>query len=242
MSYTRTAGMPTTARDPTVPRFHMEAVEDAVATASAGRPIYRQEERVQIIQPGNPNSPVMLVNDDHRQKWPEQYARFRAGEEHTVDGTPIDNWPALKKVHVLELKAKGIFTIEQCAGLSDPACQTLGMGGTAIRSMAKAYLDDAEAIALVTMAVDQRDKAEALAATLQRQLDELTPLVNQMHTELMALKNAPSPIMTYVPGMHDPVQQAVQNAPREAPAGSSLDNLTVTPRRGRPPANREASP
>jgi hypothetical protein len=233
--------MPRTDVDSTVPRFHMEAVEDAIATAAAGRPIYRQEERVQIIQPGNPNSPVMLVNEDHRNKWPDQYARFRAGEDHTIDGTPIEQWPFLKKVNVLELKGKGIFTVEQCAALSDLACQGLGMGGTAIRSMAKAYLDDAEAIALVTMAVDQRDKAEAQVATLQRQLDELKSLTNQMHTELMALKNAPSPIMTYVPGMHDPVQQAMQDAPRGAVAGSSLDALTATPRRGRPPVNRDAA-
>lgn len=225
--YTRTMGAPgaPAVRDSTIPRFHMEAVTDEVASAAQGRPIFFQQERVQFIQPGNTNSPVAIVTDEHRQRWPEQYDAFKRNEEWSVDGTPLEQWPFLKKVNVLELKAMGVFSVEQAAGLSDAACQRIGMGGQAIRQAAAAYLDDAQAMAIVSEAISEREKAETRAAHAEKQLAELRPMVESMHAELMALKNAAPPTETFIQGMHDPVQQAIRAAPFPQPASSSLDAL-----------------
>lgn len=236
--YTRTMGMPQTGRDSTIPRFHMEAVEDQVATAAQGRPIYFQQERVQFIQPGNPNSPVAIVTEEHRQRWPEQYQAFKRNEEWSVDGTPLEQWPFLRKVNVLELKAQGIFTVEQCAGLSDLACQNMGMGGMAIRDAAKAYLSDAEAMKIVSQAINEKDAAEARAAHAEKRLSELEPMLNQMHAELMALKNAAPAVETFIQGMHDPVQQGVRAQPPAPPSSSSLDALAT---QRRPRVKQEAA-
>ena len=225
--YTRTHGMPQTGKDSTIPRFHMEAVEDPVATAAQGRPIFFQQERVQFIQPGSSNSPVEIVNEGHRQRWPEQYAAFKKGEEWAVNGTPLEQWPFLRKVNVYELKALGIFTVEQCADLSDIACQNMGMGGMAIREQAKAYLSDADAMKIVSQAMADKDAAETRAAHAEKRLNELEPLVNQMHAELMALKNAAPAVETFIQGVHDPVQQAMRAAPTAPLAVSSLDSLAV---------------
>jgi hypothetical protein len=238
--YTRTNGAPQAGRDSTIPRFHMEAVHDPIGSAKAGHPVFFQQERVQIIQPGNPNSPVLLVNEEHKQRWPEHYKRFRDGEDFVADGTPLEQWPFLKKTHVLELKAQGIHTVEQCAGLSDLACQNMGMGGRAIRDNAKAYLDDAAAMSIVSDAIARADKAEQDNALLQKRLDELRPMMDQMHSELMMLKNQQPASETYVPGMHDPVQQAAQMIPQQAQP-SSLDSLATARRpRGRQPAEAAA--
>lgn len=222
-SYTRTEGVPQ-ARDSTIPRFHMEPVEDPVASASAGRPIFAQQERVQIIQPGNPNSPVFRVTDEHRNRWPEHYKRFRAGEEVTADGTPLEQWPFLKRNHVLELKAIGIHTVEQCAGLSDLAVQNIGMGGRSIRENANAYLDEAAQISITSAALARAEAAEAREAAMAKQMSELRPMMDRMHTELMALKNAAPATETYVPGQHDPIAYAAQMF-QEPVAASSLDSL-----------------
>lgn len=239
--YTRTMLAPQTGRDSTIPRFHMEAVEDPVATAAQGRPIFFQQERVQFIQPGSSNSPVEVVNEGHKQRWPEQYAAFRAGEEWAVNGTPLEQWPFLRKVNVYELKALGIFTVEQCADLSDIACQNMGMGGQAIRTAAKAYLSDADAMKIVSQAIAEKDAADARAAHAEKRLSELEPLVNQMHAELMALKNAQSSSDTYVQGVHDPVQQAIRAGGNAPAAQSSLDALATARRpRGRAPAEAVA--
>src|SRR6266567_5625168 len=103
MFYARTNGAPQAGRDSTIPRFHIEAIDDPAASAAAGRPIFRPQERVQLINPGNTNSPVEIVNDGHRERWPEHYARFKAGEEFSAEGTPLEQWPFLRKVNVLEL-------------------------------------------------------------------------------------------------------------------------------------------
>lgn len=224
MSYTRTQGAPQTGRDATIPRFHMEPVEDPTASAKAGRPIFVQQERVQIIQPGNTNSPVLLVTDNERQRWPEQYARFKAGDEATIDGTPLEQWPFLKRNHVMELKAIGIFSVEQCAGLSDIAVQSIGMGGRSIRENAKAYLDEADQISITSAALARAESAEARIAAMEHQMAQMRPLMDQLHTENMQLKNsAPAP-ETYLPGA---IPQMGMTTP-EPVASSSLDGLSTS--------------
>lgn len=231
-AYTRTLGAPQQ-RDSTIPRFHMEAVEDPVASAAQGRPIFFQQERVQFIQPGNTNSPVEIVNENHRQRWPEQYAAFRKGEDWAVNGTPLEQWPFLRKVNVYELKALNIFTVEQCADLSDIACQNMGMGGMAIRTAAKAYLSDADAMKIVSQAIADKDTADARAAHAEKRLSELEPLVERMHAELMAMKNAAPSVETFIQGVHDPVQQAIRAGGNDPPAPSSLDALAARRPRGK---------
>jgi hypothetical protein len=218
----------------------MHPVEDPVGSAAAGRPIFIQQERVQIIQPGNPNQPVELVRDDHRQRWPEQYAAFRRGEEVTADGTPLEQWPVLNRGQVLEMKAMGLHTVQQCAGLSDLAVQKIGMGGARIRELAKAYLDEADQMAITTAALDRAEKAEARLAQLEAQAEESRTLLNQMHAELMQFKNRQPEFQTYVPGQHDPLQphNQPQGVPQGVAAASSLDSLGAA--RGRPRTGKAA--
>src|SRR5579859_7417213 len=102
-----------------------------------------------------------------------------------------------------------------------------GHGGMAIREQAKAYLSDADAMKIVSQAMADKDAAETRAAHAEKRLNELEPLVNQMHAELMALKNAAPAVETFIQGVHDPVQQAMRAAPTAPLAVSSLDSLAV---------------
>lgn len=227
-SYTRTMGAPVAGRDPTFPRFHTEAVPDPVASNAAGRPIFREEERVQIINPGNPNQPVFVVTDDHRNRWPEQYKQFQAGQEVTMGGTPLEQWPILKRGHVLEMRAMGIHTVEQCAGLSDLALQKLGMNGAKIRDLAKSYLDEADQMAVTTAALARAEAAESRIAALEHSNNEQRLLLDQVHGELMRVKALPSAVDAYVPGDHDPMQahNRAQLVTQPA-AASSLESLAA---------------
>ena len=239
-TYSRNYSSPQVGRDSSLPRFHLEPVKDEVASAAAGRSIFIQQERVQIIQPGNPNQPVFLVTDEHREKWPEQYAAFKRGQEQTGDGTPLEQWPVLSRAQVLEMKAIGLHTVEQCAGLSDLAIQKIGMGGQKIRDLAMSYLDDAEQQALTTAALDRAEKAEGRVAGLEKQVAELRTLLDQVHGDLMNMRNQPSAIETYVPGLHDPMQPHNQAIAAPSGSASSLDALMEPRKRGRPPVNRAA--
>lgn len=225
--------------DPSQPRFFMDAQQDEAATAAAGRPIFKQRELVQILQPGSPNQPVFEVTDEYRNRWPEQYAAFKRGEEMSVEGTPLEQWPVLNRQMVMELKALQIYTVEQCAALSDLAVQKIGLGGRAIRDRALAYLDDAAAVALQERLTHENDQQRAEIMSLRRQVEELGSLVNSLHSQMMTAQNAPHPLATAVPMHSDPVEMAKMGSSyqtQQPVAQSALDRLTSAPvkRRGRP--------
>ncbi len=91
-TYTRSTSLaPNQARN--YPRFFIETMRDENASRQNGREMFRDEERVEIVMPGNPYTrPVMRVTDEHRQIWPKQYEAFKAGQEIAIDGTPLEAW------------------------------------------------------------------------------------------------------------------------------------------------------
>jgi hypothetical protein len=225
--------------DRIVPRFFIESVADEGASAREGRPIFRDQERVELMMPGNTfNVPVEIVNDTHRQRWPEQYKAFKAGQEMAVEGTPLEQWPILKRSQVLELKALNLFTVEHVAGMPDATCQRF-MGGMRLRNLAKAYLDDAQAASVLAATTADNERKDAQIADLNLKVEQLTNALSQLHDNFQALRNAPSPVASHIPGLHDPVELA-KGAPESG--GSSLDSLPELPRRkgGRPPLPRDA--
>lgn len=222
-----------------IPMFFIESVPDEVASASAGRPIFRDEERVEIIFPGNPHTrPVKIVTDEERMRWPDQYKAFKAGQEVAIDGTPIEEWPRLKKSQVYELKALGFMTIESIAAMSDLACQRIGLGGRQLKELATAFLDDAERNKLNEKQAAEIDARTAEIAALKNQLASLSAMLTPMHAELQALKNAPHPIASVIPGMVDPIEQAKAGfvPSQAAPATSSLADLGARKRPAQAPA------
>jgi hypothetical protein len=122
------------------PRFFVDQVQDMVASEMQGRPIFRDEERVEIIMPGNPHTrPVARVTDEHRQRWPQHYEAFREGIEVSPEGTPLEEWPILKRSQVLELKALGFMTVEQVGTWTISSIQRIGMGGRRLKDIAAVF-------------------------------------------------------------------------------------------------------
>lgn len=245
-SFTRTYGAPSAA---VYPQFFVEAVQDPVASAAAGRPIFREEERVEIIMPGisNLTRPVERVSDEHRQRWPKEYEAFKAGREVALTGTPIEEWPRLNKAQVRELKYFDVRTVEDIANLSDAAGQRIGIGWTQLRDTARAFLDDAEHLKQNTQLSAEVDSLKSQNAALKNQVEELGVLMREMHAQLMAQKNAPHPVATAIPGLYDPVQAPGYAAAAEAagPArerpSSSLGQFARSERRRRGQPKDEAA-
>ncbi len=207
------------------PRFYLDPVQDELATAQEGRPIFREIERVEIFLPGNPwTQPVHNVTDEHRSRWPREYELFRQGMEQTAAGTPLAEWPILNRAQVLELKAIQLQTVEEMAELSDHACQR-AMGLTQLRAKARAYLDDAAAMALTEQLSSQLEMQRTENASLQRQVKELGDLVTKLHGEVMGMRNAPSAIATTIPGQADPFQQIAMQHPGVDDRGNPTSSL-----------------
>ena len=117
------------------------------ASKQAGRPLFEDREFVTILIPGmrgtSANEPV---NDEHKQRWPREYAAFLAGKEAPLDGTPLSEWAhsTMTKSRVQELAYFNIRTVEHMAAVGDGALQNLGMGAFELRATARAFLDAAK--------------------------------------------------------------------------------------------------
>src|SRR5579871_4014755 len=135
---------PSGPRAPAIPRFKTEAVHLPFKSKAAGRPIYEDREFVEILIPGDRRSmAVEPVTDEHKARWPDAYAAFRAGREAPLEGTPLADWPnsALTRSRVEELAYFNIRTVEHLAALNDAQLQALGMGARELREAARAFLE-----------------------------------------------------------------------------------------------------
>ncbi len=180
-TYTRTNSLgPSEARS--YPRFFIEAVRDDNASRLKGRDIFREEERVEIIMPGNPYTrPIMRVAHEHREMWPKEYAAFKAGQEVAIDGTPLEAWARLRPHQLYELKALGFKTVEQVAHMDDRAIALLGASGRRLREFAQGFMSDsARAAALERLAAENDVKSSEVEdlklklKTMQEAVDRLS--------------------------------------------------------------------
>lgn len=230
-SYTRTNGA-APGQATVYPRFFMEAVQDIMASEQQGRPIFREEERVEIIMAGNPYArPVFRVAHEHRERWPSEYEAFKKGQEISPDGTPLEQWPVLKRAMVLELKALNFVTVEQLAAMSDHAMQQIPMYGRRLKDLAQAYLDDAKAIAMVTAATAQNERKDQEIAALKLQVENMASQMQTMFAQMQARLDAPHPIASGVPGMGDPMEALRQAQSPPPHVQSSFADLPTAPRK-----------
>jgi hypothetical protein len=217
------------------PRFFMDEVLDALASEREGRPVYLEEERVELNLPGNPyTKPVVRVTDEHRERWPDEYEAFRRGEEIAVSGIPLEQLPFLKRTQVLELKALGFLTVEHLAEMNDHAMQRIPMYGRRLKELAAAYLDDAVAMAALAQAQAEIDRRDAEIGALRLQIENLTAQMTNIFAQLQQRLDAPNPLTTIIPGALDPTEVAKLHAPPPEPAQSSFADLPeLTSRRRR---------
>ncbi len=238
-SYTRTEGRQAGG---VYPRFFTESVKDHLASAREGRDIFKPEERVEIIMPGisQLTKPVERVTQEHIDRWPDDYKRFKAGQEMALDGTPLEQWPILKREMVLELKHLGFMTVEQVAAMSDLAIQRIPMLGRRLKELAKAYLDDEQASALLARTTAEKERQDTIIAEQNEKIANLSALAEKLSAQVLMLQNAPSAIATHVPGMHDPIAAAQQAQMQPEASQSALMDLPA-PRQRRGKAAETAA-
>lgn len=156
--------------DTCIPRFYMEAEQ----IMQDGIPVYRDVEMVEVIMPGNAlTKPCQIVTDFQRNRWPKQYAAFKANEEMPVEGTPLEQWPILTRSMVLTLKSLEFRTVEDLSKMGEHAIQKIGMGGRELKKMAAAYIDDSQRMAITNKAIEDAAKFERRAAELETQVSRL---------------------------------------------------------------------
>lgn len=169
------------AEDTAFPRFYRDKAENAFRSNQEGRPVFDEVEMVEIIIPGQPQSiATRRVKQEHRDRWPQHYAAFKAGLEPAQDGSPLEEWPPLSPAQVANLKALQIHTVEQLAGASDTALEKIGMGARALRDKAAAWLSNAAGGQALSEALARAERAEAQITTLEGNYNDLAARVERL--------------------------------------------------------------
>jgi hypothetical protein len=79
----------------------------------------------------------------------------------------------LKKAHILELKAKGVHTVEQLRAIPDSAFHSFGMGIREMRDAAISYMKNAEGSGEVTRLMAENANLRVDLDAMKEQLAEL---------------------------------------------------------------------
>lgn len=162
------------------PIFQTQAVQHNGKSEEAGRAIFEDREFVEIHIAGDNKSVVVKkVDQTIIDRWPEQYAAFKAGKEAPVDGMPIQEWPMLTVSKVAELKALNIKTVESLAELKDTGIQRIGMGGRELVKQAQAYLKVSKSAAAAQKYAKENEKLHDEIDMLKAQIKELSDKMDQ---------------------------------------------------------------
>ena len=175
---------PNAPKSPAIAQFFTEPLKMEFKSKEAGRPIFEDREYVRIIIPGDRRSMVVEpVNDEHKGRWPTEYAAFVAGKEAPLEGTSLADWPQIGRSQVEELAYFNIRTIEQMAAVTDGQLQNLGMGSRELRERAKLFLEvSSKGTAPLSKLLSENERLNAEVLRLTTELTEA-------NTELRLLKN-----------------------------------------------------
>lgn len=191
--------------------FSVEAVKNNAASEKEGRPIFVNREMVTIVFPADRQRTV--VRPAHAQwtkiggkvvtyaeRFPEQYARFRAGQAQVVEGTPLSEAPFLTEAQRATLRALNVYTIEQLASLQGQPLKNLGPGGLDLQQKAEAYINSAKGMANVT----------AMAGEIARLKQAVTDMAKQ----------GADPRAKYVEMSDDKLKELIREKTGAAPRGN----------------------
>lgn len=106
-------------------KFFYSYNENREKSLNEGRPIFDEIPSISIQWPGQDET-VRRIEPQDMQEYPELYARFKAGSEPVLEGTPLAEWPMMSGSAMRELQYLGFKTVEQLATATDDVKRKLG--------------------------------------------------------------------------------------------------------------------
>lgn len=169
--------------------FVRESHLNAEVTALTGVQSYDSVDMGYVAPMGNPKSnaavemkrispdgKTVVVNQFNMNRYGEPYRAWEAGVSSESQGTPLKDLLGMTPATAMNLKARGINTIEMLCDAADGAGQDV-MGFWDLRERARKHMANRDAQApIVRMEAIEAKHAEE-TAELKRQLDEMKALV-----------------------------------------------------------------
>lgn len=123
-------------------KFFTYAKPQPFASEAQGAPVVKQVEMVEIRQFGEKDNIFLEVTDEHRFRWPQQYAAYKAGQQQLQTGTQIELLFPGNPQLCAELKAMNVHTIEALMEVPDSAQTAKAMPFlTTWKQQARRFLD-----------------------------------------------------------------------------------------------------
>lgn len=164
--------------------FFMHPTEEPEKTLAEGRPIFKDEEHIRIMVPGDKDSIVVRpVRDLDKQRFAARYAAFQNNEKEVQEGTPLRAWPMMARGQVEELKHFGVHTVEQLANLADVhVSKFMALGN--LKTKAQAFIQNAKETAPLEQLNAAVEEKDAEITVLNQALEELQETVKALQDKV----------------------------------------------------------
>ena len=156
-------------------QFFKDAVKNEIKSKEAGRPIFDEHDFVRVITPGSRDTVITRVADgsDYALRFHAQWARYKAGQNQDVSGTPLSQLPWMSVGQVAEFAAVGCRTVEQLVGMPDNLSQKF-MGHHQLKQRAQVYLDAAKEAAPALKLQAELEKRDLEIAELRTMIEAMS--------------------------------------------------------------------
>jgi hypothetical protein len=170
--------------------FRNGIVKNVAKSVEAGRPIFDDVELVEIRSAGSKDVSVFPAMDfshwdidvgsgeqrmfSYAERFSRQYQQFKAHQQQTKSGTPLDYLPFLTEAKRAELRALNIYTAEALSVVDGAELKNLGPGGREMKNQVIAFLESSSDMARVTKL---EAELEAMKARNQVLEDDLKSVI-----------------------------------------------------------------
>ncbi len=156
-------------------KFFIDSVHLDFKSKEAGRPIFEDREFVEIIPIGDPKTVLVReCTEKDRQRFIQEYERFKRGEGEKHVGTPLTEWPAMRPSQIKQLNYLNIFTVEHLSQCDDQSMQRIGPGARELVASANAYIARAKDVSVTTKYAMENER---LKDELERVKEQVSKLV-----------------------------------------------------------------
>lgn len=153
--------------------FYRKPVQHEAQSREAGRAIYVEVDYIRIHTPGDKSSVIERPVDAlDAQRFADRYAKWKAGQEEAVSGTPLTALPGMTPAKAEEYKFFKIVTVEQLADAADNLGQKF-LGFQQDKARAKAFIQVAANNAPIEKMNEELQKRDAEIENLRLMVEAL---------------------------------------------------------------------
>ena len=153
-------------------KFEDKPIQDLVASAEQGRPIYKEIPHISIRAAGSQNFVCRRASPADIARFPRHYAAFKEKRDMPVEGTLLSEWALISRTLAKELEALEVRTVEQLVAMSDQDSQRY-MGFNELKRKAKLYLEHAAGGAPLNRLQDELEESKRTIANQAKMLETM---------------------------------------------------------------------